>query len=114
MQLSIVLLRLVSMTFFIIALVRIWLYLVKNNLALGNQKCRGASMLAVHSIVLMTFFCTQVFTLFQMYQCYTNKHNNYLLTASLLLWTCIDTLNSLVMLLAYNELNMHCVSCIQQ
>ena len=33
--------------------------------------------------------------------------HNYILTASLLLWTFTDALNSIVMLIAYNQLNIH-------
>ena len=72
----IVLLRFVSIVFFIIALVRIWRYLVKHKVALSGDKCRGAASLGIHTLIAIIFFWTQIFTLYQMYLSYHDKDYN--------------------------------------
>ena len=65
MELSIVILRLVSIMFFLLALVFIWMYLRRNDMSLGGEgHSRSCGMLLIHVAVLIAFIWTQMFTFF--------------------------------------------------
>ena len=103
MELAIVLLRLVSILFFMASLVFIWRYLVNNEVQLdGEGNTRSCVMLVIHIGLLMAFMWTQLFTLFRMYKSFKKEGNFYMLAFGLMAWTLIDTINSIVMLIAYN------------
>ena len=103
MELAIVLLRLVSILFFMASLVFIWRYLVNNEVQLdGEGNTRSCVMLVIHIGLLMAFMWTQLFTLFRMYKAFKKEGNLYMLAFGLMAWTLIDTINSIVMLIAYN------------
>ena len=116
MELAIILMRLVSIGFFLTALVLIWRYMVKNEVSFSDDeegnKTRSCAMLVTHTFALLAFVGAQLYTLLQMDLSFKSESDNIMLTVGLILWTFIDTVNSIVMLIAYNQLNIYFISAI--
>ena len=67
MELAIVFMRLISIGFFLAALVVIWRYMIKNEVSLSDDeegnKTRSGAMLVTHTFALLAFVCAQLYTL---------------------------------------------------
>ena len=66
MELGIILMRLISIGFFLTALVHIWRYMAKNEVSLSDEegnKTRSCAMLVTHTFALLAFVGAQLYTL---------------------------------------------------